>query len=196
MTYARKRNEISYYPEITEHIATQIKSNLRVRGINNIEVFWKIGELTTKLQELIVEHPEWCSCLRNYAHNTPPLNLDVFGVVTNGDKFEIIILEVKLLQNVGLSEWSQLLGYCVVSDAKYGLLINVNGGASQRLRGILVSNPDVSKIKRIKSNGIEITSSAGFMEWNSLTQNFEYSNLGQIHSISALSELLIMDFSS
>lgn len=196
MTYAKKpkRNEISYYPEIEEHIASQIKSNLLASGISGVEVYWKIGELTTKLRELIREHPDKCSCMKHFANNTPPLNLDVFGVVTNGEKFQIIILEVKLLQNAGLSEWSQLLGYCVVSDARYGLLINVDGGASQRLKGILVSNKDVSHIVREKCQGEVIECFTGFMQWNSITHNFEYSNLGQLRSLSALSDLLIYDF--
>ena len=196
MTFDRrkKRNEVSYYPEIQDNISSQIKSNLLASGIPDVEVYWKIGELTTKLHELIREHPDKCTCLKQFANNTPPLNLDVFGVVTNGERFQIIILEVKLLQNAGLSEWSQLLGYCVVSDARYGLLINVNGGASERLRGILISNDDVSYIVRNKLNGNSVECFAGFMQWNSLTHNFEYSNLGKVRSLSALSDLLVCDF--
>ena len=195
MTYnKRKRNEISYYTEIEDFISTQIKSNLHASGVSDVEVYWKIGELATKLHELIREHPDKCSCLKRFADDTPPLNLDVFGVVTNGEKFQIVILEVKLLPNAGLSEWSQLLGYCIVSDARYGLLININGGASQRLKGILMSNPDVSLVVRKKENDKEIKCFTGFMQWNSMTRNFEYSNLGQLRSLSALSDLLVQDF--
>ena len=189
-----KRNEVSFYPEIEQFISTQIKSNLLANGVSDIEVYWKIGELTTKLHELIREHPEKCSCMKSFADNTPPLNLDVFGVVTNGVRFQIIVLEIKLLRNAGLSEWSQLLGYCIVSDARYGLLININGGASQRLKGILITNNDVSHVVRKKSNGKEVECFAGFMQWNSLTRNFEYSNLGQLRSLSALSDFLVRDF--
>ena len=39
---------------------------------------------------------------------------------TDGIKFELLILEVKLMNSAGLKEWSQLVGYCLVSGAKYG----------------------------------------------------------------------------
>ena len=120
--------------------------------------------------------------------------MDIFGIITNGIKFVILILEVKLKPSVGLAEWSQLLGYNLVSDAKYGLLINIDGGASNRLVHILSTEKDTSKIVRIKENGHRIEHLFGFMQWNSLTQNFEYSNLGQIWSLSALSNELINQF--
>ncbi len=189
-----KKNEVAHYPEITKYIEAQIKSNLRANGITDIDVFWKSGELKTKLNELINEHPDKCECLRTFCQNTNPLNLDIFGVITDGTRFEFIILEVKLLKTVGLSEWSQLLGYNVVSDAKYGLLINIDGGASSRLMGILSSSPDASKVVRTKNNGENITHLLGFMRWNTITQNFEYSTLGQLWSLSALSKELLSKF--
>ncbi len=36
----------------------------------------------------------------------------------------------------------------------------------------------------------------GFMQWDSLTQNFEYSNLGEIKSLSDLSDRLVEEFLS
>jgi hypothetical protein len=197
MTYMinAKRNEISYYPEITKFIEEQLKSNFRAKNKNNINIYWKNGELTSKLKEIIEENPIQCKCLTSFQKNTPPLNLDIFGVITDGEKFEIIILEVKVGKNVGLSEWSQLLGYSIVSNAKYGLLINVDDGASKRLIDILSREIDCSKIVRIKNSGETVEQLMGFMQWNAKTYNFEYSNLGQLWSITALSESLIMDFS-
>lgn len=189
-----KKNEVSHYPEITKYIEAQIKSNLLANGVTGIDVFWKSGELKTKLKELIDEYPAQCECLRTFCQNTNPLNLDIFGVITNGAKFEIIILEVKLLKSVGLSEWSQLLGYNIVSDAKYGLLINIDGGASSRLTAILASCVDASKVVRKKNNGEEVNHLLGFMQWNTITQNFEYSTLGQLWSLSALSRELLSKF--
>jgi hypothetical protein len=34
----------------------------------------------------------------------------------------------------------------------------------------------------------------GFMQWDSLTQNFEYSNLGALKSLSDLSDRLVAEF--
>ncbi|AIZ56725.1 hypothetical protein Mpt1_c08490 [Candidatus Methanoplasma termitum] len=189
-----KKNEVAHYEEITAFIEAQLKSNFLIKKKSDISLYWKSGELTSKIKELISEHPQKCACLQAFSRNTPPLNLDIFGVVTDGKKFEIVIIEVKLRENVGLAEWSQLLGYCVVSDAKFGLLVNIDAGASSRLSNILVSEIDASKVIRIKANGKEAVHFLGLMQWNTVTKNFEYSNLGQVWSISALSEMLIGQF--
>ena len=188
------KNEVSYYPEITKFIEAQIKSNFKSKGAN-INVYWEIGELKTKLKKIKKEHPTECECATVFANKVTPLSLDIFGLVTNGIQFKIVILEIKKRNSVGLSEWSQLLGYTMVSDASYGLLINIDSGASPRLTDILTFEKDLSKILRIKQEKNEITKHLlGFMEWNSLTKNFEYSNLGELHSISILTNELYNDF--
>lgn len=189
-----KKNEIAHYPEITKFIESQLQSNFRAQGVNDVYIFWKNGELTSGLKDLIRDYPAECACLAEYSRITPPLNLDIFGVVTNGIKFEIVILEIKLKTAVGLSEWSQLVGYNLVSDAKYGLLINIDAGASDRLTGILSFDEDASRIIRKRKNGVMREHLLGFMQWNSVTQNFEYSNLGQISSLSYLSTILLAQF--
>jgi len=185
--------EISYYPEITNFIEMQLKSNFRAKNKNNIYIYWKIGEMKSKIEELIIEHPVECNCLKDFSRRMPPLNVDIFAVITNGIKFELLILEVKLLKSVGLAQWSQLIGYCIVTDCKYGLLININGGSSDRLIELLQQKTEVSKIIRIKDN-IEIETNLGFMQWNSITKNFEYSGLGQLGSLSLISNELINQF--
>lgn len=189
-----KKNEVAHYPEITNFIEMQLQSNFKAAGIEDVYIFWKKGELTSGLRELIRDYPQICSCMKEYSRITSPLNLDIFGVFTNGIKFEIVILEVKLRSAVGLNEWSQLLGYNLVSNARYGLLINIDAGASERLIRILSFDEDASKIIRLKNDGTKIEHLLGFMQWNTITQNFEYSNLGQISSLSALSSALIMQF--
>lgn len=189
-----KKNEVAHYPEITNFIEMQLQSNFKAAGIEDVYIFWKKGELTSGLRELIRDYPQICSCMEEYSRITSPLNLDIFGVFTNGIKFEIVILEVKLRSAVGLNEWSQLLGYNLVSNARYGLLINIDAGASERLIRILSFDEDASKIIRLKNDGTKIEHLLGFMQWNTITQNFEYSNLGQISSLSALSSALIMRF--
>ena len=176
--------------------AQQTLSNFRSAGIDDISIFWKSGELTSKIKELIYEYPEKCKCLEEYSNIMSPLNLDIFCVVTNGKKFEIVILEIKLRETVGLNQWSQLIGYNLVSNAKYGLLININAGASERLKRILTFDVDTSRIVRKKADGTEIEHLLGFMQWNTVTQNFEYTNLGEINSLSALSTALIKQFES
>ena len=41
----KKRNEVSYYPEIQRFIEDQIKSNLLAKGIDDIEVFGELESL-------------------------------------------------------------------------------------------------------------------------------------------------------
>lgn len=188
-----KRNEVSYYPEIQQFIGAQLKSNFRAQHHRELEVFWGIGELKTNLQRIIKENPEKCMCASAFAQRVPPLNLDIFALITDGIKFELLILEVKLMKSVGLKEWSQLVGYCLVSGAKYGLLVNIDNGSSPRLSQILSTEAHLSHIRTLVMDNIN-EHCLGFMQWDSLTQNFEYSNLGLIKSLSALCEELAKDF--
>lgn len=187
------RNEVSYYPEIQRFIEAQLKSNFRASSNRDLYVFWGIGELKTNLQRIIAEHPVKCACAENFSRRVPPLSLDIFALVTDSQRFEILILEVKLVKSAGLSEWSQLVGYCLVSGAKYGLLLNIDNGGSPRLTQMLQTERHISDIKTIV-NGENCEHILGFMQWNSLTQNFEYSNLGTIRSLSDLSDRLVSEF--
>ena len=108
-------------------------------------------------------------------------------------RFEILILEVKLMNSAGLKEWSQLVGYCLVSGAKYGLLVNIDNGASPRLAHILSTENHISDIQTM-IDGKNYEHCLGFMQWDSLTQSFEYSNLGMIKSLSELSNQIAEEF--
>ena len=193
MSSKKVRNEISYYPEIRDFIEEQVKSNFRAKSQKELSVFWGIGELKTNLKRMIKENPEQCKCVIEFAQKVPQLNLDIFALITNGNKFEILILEIKLMNSAGLKEWSQLVGYCLVSGAKYGLLINIDNGASPRLKHILSTEDHISRIQNIVQGKI-YEHCLGFMQWDSLTQCFEYSNLGLIKSLSDLSVRLVEEF--
>lgn len=193
MTDRKNRNEISYYLEIRTFIEQQLKSNFLVKCNRQLEVFWGIGELKTNLKRIISENPDKCNCVSAFVEQTPPLNLDIFALITDGKSFQLLILEVKLMPSAGLKEWSQLIGYCLVSGAKYGLLININNGASPRLSQILSTEENLSYIQTIV-NGQRKEHCLGFMQWDSLTQNFEYSNLGMIKSLSELTSQLVSEF--
>ena len=188
-----RRNEISYYPEIQQFIEAQLKSNFRAQQHRELDVFWGIGELKTNLQRIINANPEKCACAEAFVQRVPPLNLDIFALITDGNRFELLILEIKLMNSAGLKEWSQLVGYCLVSGAKYGLLVNVDNGSSPRLSQILSTEDHISHIRTLVNNESH-EQCLGFMQWDSLTQNFEYSNLGMIKSLSELSEHLASEF--
>lgn len=187
------KTEVSYYPEIQKFIETQLKSNFLASNRRELYVYWGIGELKKNLHRIIQEHPAACSCVSAFAENVPPLNLDIFALITDGSKFELLILEIKLVKSAGLKEWSQLIGYCLVSGAKYGLLVNIDNGCSPRLTHTLYSEYHMSHIQTIV-NGKQQLHLLGFMQWNSLTHNFEYSSLGFVKSLSDLSNRLIAEF--
>lgn len=193
MAVRHQRNEVSYYPEIQSFIEAQLKSNFRAKCHRELSVFWGIGELKTNLQRMLNESPEICSCVKDFAKCVPPLNLDIFALITDGKRFEILILEVKLMNSAGLKEWSQLVGYCLVSGAKYGLLVNIDNGASPRLAHILSTEAHISDIQNLVGGTMQ-KHQLGFMQWDSLTQSFEYSNIGLIKSLSDLSNHLAAEF--
>ncbi len=189
-----KRNEVSYYPEIMDFIKSQIESNFKASK-NPLKVYCKTGELKKGLAEIISENGITTKSIIDFANSTPPLSLDIFALITDGVDFELLILEVKLLENVGLAQLSQLIGYCIVSNAQYGLLINVNGGESPRLVDLLSNEPDVTYIRRMLAYSSRLVEhNLGVMEWDSDVQNLYYSGYGRIQSISKLCEMLAAKF--
>lgn len=189
-----KRNEVSYYPEIMDFIKNQIESNFKASK-SPLKVYCKTGELKKGLAEIISENGITTPSIVSFANSTPPLFLDIFALITDGTDYELLIVEVKLLENVGLAQLSQLIGYCIVSNAQYGLLINVNGGESPRLVDLLSNEPDVTYIRRMLAYSSRLVEhNLGVMEWDSDVQNLYYSGYGRIQSISKLCEMLAAKF--
>ena len=184
-----KENEVSYYPSIMKFIEAQIKSNFKASYGKELQVYCKTGELSSGLRNIINENHLQVARIDEFVAGVPPLNLDIFAIITDGIKFELSILDIKKTKKVGLNQWSQLVGYCIVSDARFGLLINVDAGASSRLINLLQNNVNISKIHRSKVDGEQLHL-LGMMEWNSYTKNLEYSNLGIVASIPKLYKLI------
>lgn len=181
-----KRNEISYYGEIMAFIKEQIESNFSAWE-KPLKVYCKTGELQKGLREIVRENSISTPSIIKFADSTPPLSLDIFALITDGTKYELLILEVKLLGSVGLTQLSQLIGYCIVSNAQYGLLINVNGGESSRLTNLIMNEPDLMYIVRsLTSRNATVEHNLGVMEWDSDTQNLTYTGYGAIRTISEL----------
>ena len=188
------RNEVSYYPEIMKFLKEQIESNFKAAK-NPLAVHCKTGELRKGLQEIIQENGITAPSILEFSASTPPLSLDIFALITDGKQYELLILEVKLLNSVGLTQLSQLIGYCIVSNAQYGLLVNVDGGESPRLTDLIVNEPDLTYIVRdLKSKGKTVEHNLGVMEWDSDTHNLTYTGYGSVRSMSELCEKLAEKF--
>ena len=190
----RENDEISFYPEIKKYIKEQIESNFRASK-NPLSVYCETGELRSGLQRIINENNIHTPSIVNFASNTPPLSLDIFALITDNVEYELLIIEVKLKSSVGLSELSQLIGYCIVSNAQYGLLINVNGGESSRLSNLIMNEPNVTHIVRVLDPDSKVIEhNLGAMHWDSETKNLTYSGYGAIKSISKLCERIAAKF--
>ena len=181
----KKRDEVSYYPEIMDFLKNQIESNFR-SSKKPLKVYCKTGELRKGLHEIIDENRLEIESIKRFADKTPPLSLDIFGIITDGDDYQLLIVEVKDLKSVGLQQLSQLVGYCIVSRSEYGILMNVDGGESRRLTDLINTDKDLLTINQKMSSDETIIHQLGVMQWDSMTKNITYSGTGNIGSISKL----------
>lgn len=189
--------EESYYPEIKSYIEQQLKSALEGCNLSApVEIFWgqQPQDFADTISLLGKSAPEKCSCLSAFPYHNIKIMPDIFGIITDGRVFKIIILEVKQGKSVGLKEWSQLLGYCLAVDASYGLLVNVDGDISPPLKNILDINSNMAYIERVKKDGQKHISQYGCFAWNSFTKRFEYHTRGAIRTIHALNNLILESF--
>lgn len=187
-----RKKEMEFYRDIREAVENDMNSNFAAAGRNDIKFFWGIGELRRNLLDFVDTYPE-CSCVSDYAKSAHPLFLDIFALITDGSSFKILILEIKKRKTCGLSEWSQLLCYCLVAKAAYGLLVNIDGCESPNLADLICNDNYMSNLC-VLANGETRFHMLGCMHWKSLTQNLEYSNLGHVKSLAQLSGMIMKDF--
>lgn len=183
-----RKKEVDYYEEIAKEIVKQFQVNL---NNNNYEIKPLIGEISSGLRTLIANNYNAGTLLKEFAQSVHRLHLDISVVIENkiNGKFEIIIFEIKKVESLGLKELSQLIGYCLVSKSKFGILINIDKRVSREFSIILNSNKDLTNIKRTLDDGELIEHKLGVMIWNSTTLKFEYTNTGAIKALPMLIEL-------
>ena len=189
-----RRIETDYYQEIALELVTQLSNN-----INSDQYLVKpiIGEISSGLRTLIANGYNAGEPLRLYANSVHRLHLDISILIENieNKQFEIVIFEIKKINNLGLSELSQLIGYCLVSKAQFGVLINIDKAVSRDFSIILDGDKDLTNIIRLVNNN-KIHHQLGVMKWNSKTLKVEYTNSGAIKSLPALAEKIIQQLSS
>lgn len=187
------RIEIDYYDEIATEFVKLLKANI---GEDRYRIKPLIGEVSSGLRTLIVNGYPASEELLKYSREVHKLHLDISIIVENKDtgKFEVIILEVKKVKNLGLSQLSQLIGYCLVSKSKFGILLNIDNSVSSEFSIILDSDKNLTKITRIIDQE-NLEHQIGVMVWNSNTQSFEYTRRGAIPTIPQLVNLLQSELS-
>lgn len=181
------KKEVEYYAEIAEHLVVFFQSNIDKK----FEIKVVVGEISSGLRTLIANDYNAGKLLREYSNSVHKLHLDIAIVIENkkNEKFEIVIFEIKRTKKMGLGELSQLIGYCLVSKASFGVLMNVDNSVSQELSLILDADKDLTLITRLVDDEV-ITHKFGVMVWNSTTQNVEYTESGSIQTLPELAEYL------
>lgn len=177
-----KKRETDYYPEISRYLVEQLAANLA--NAHRYHVAAITGELRKNLLQHISHTNVGGIALREFAEGLADLQTDIAILLLNLEtlSFEILIVEVKLEKTVGLTQLSQLVGYCLVSGARLGLLVNVGGGASAGLINKLARDPELSRITRSLQRG-ELEHKLGVMFWNPESLRLTYSNLGVLRTL-------------
>ena len=183
------KKETDYYPEICEYITEEILANIEDQ--KNIIIHPIQEEISAALKTLQLNRRLQTKNLSDFASKCHRLHIDIALVVENTESelFEIIIFEVKKTKTLGLTQLSQLIGYCLVSNASFGILINIDNGCSDEFKAILNTDKDLTHIKRLKE-GVAVEHNFGVMIWQSHTEMMTYTNEGKILSIPMLCELL------
>jgi hypothetical protein len=103
-----KKKEESFYPEVSEkfqkYLSSYLPEDAKIAYSYNKFLPQMIAEINSNLPNPL-DHP-------NYI---PNLKLDILFAVQLGTKSFLILLEVKYLKQMGLSEYSQLSGYLQVA---------------------------------------------------------------------------------
>lgn len=185
----KNRKEVDYYEEIAIEIVKHFTANI----LDEAYVIKPlIGEISSGLRTLIANGYNAGELLREYSKSIHKLHLDISILIENPKTgmFEIIIFEIKRVKNLGLSELSQLIGYCLVSKSRFGILMNVDKAVSSEFSIILDGDKDLTEIIRLVDNE-KLHHKFGVMVWNASTLKIEYTNLGSIKSIPQLLEMVI-----
>ena len=181
--------EIDYYNEIAESLVDTVIANL---DESKFIVKILIGEISSALRTLIANGYEAGELLQKFSKNVHKLHLDITLLVENvaNGKFELIIFEIKRTKKLGLSELSQLIGYCLVSKCRFGILMNVDNSVSSEFSVILDGDKDLTKITRLIDQQ-KVEHEFGVMIWNSTTQKITYTEAGEIKTIPQLTQKII-----
>ncbi|MEM2145992.1 MAG: hypothetical protein QW279_11570 [Candidatus Jordarchaeaceae archaeon] len=111
------------------------------------------------------------------------LYVDIIGVIHSlaNKRSELIICEVKS-NKLTLTDHAQLIGYCVASNVKLGLLIALGGRITGDFESILNNNPALIKIVRK-----DFAHLFGICSWDPSSKELLFDDKGAFKSLTALS---------
>jgi hypothetical protein len=163
------RNEIKYYEKISVFLKNGISNELSM--LNKFVVDFKPCGAIDKIDfrdgllKILEENSIKNEQLQAVAEAAKGLYVDILGLVYSikKDVGRTIICEIKP-SSLNLTDYSQLIGYCIASDTQYGLLIAINEGLTKGFRSILMRKPEILRIKRV-IRGREIVHKIGTCSW-------------------------------
>lgn len=176
------KKETDHYEEIAAKLKIAFEANLRHGDNYNIRIL--IGEVQSALRTLIANGYNAGVLLSEYSKSVHRLHLDISILIEhkNSQKFELVIFEIKKVNNLGLNELSQLIGYCLVSKCRFGVLMNIDKAVSRDFSIILDADKDITNMVRLIDDKY-ISHEFGVMVWNSETQDIEYTQAGAVKTI-------------
>lgn len=185
-------SEIDHYTDIAERMKTLLEADLESE-VDEVNIgYGEHSRLKDMLSEVGKEFES--EQMLEDSKNALPLDLDIvlFVYFPEEDDYEMVTIEVKERNRVGLMNFSQLTGYCLVSKAKYGFLVNVGGGMSSELQDILEYREELTSFSRT-TDGENITHHSGVFEWQKSSGTLSIKNVGPISSIPKLADKLSSD---
>ena len=141
--------ESSFYPSIVDYIERRIKAELG-DGFDFRMAVCGVVDMRDGLRRINRQLHHQNESLDNYAERTRGLFVDLAGILQSrtGNRFATLICEVKV-GRLNLTHLAQLLGYCIASNTRHGLLISVNHSVTSGLEAVLRNNHSIVDVRRL-----------------------------------------------
>lgn len=175
------RAESSYYNEICEYLQENVSRALEPFGRYEV-CFQKCGtkDMLWGVKQTLKTLPKSDYQIGMREQMTQDLFVDIAGLIckeNNPQASSFVICEVKL-NTLTLTDYAQLLGYCVTANVEHGLLIAVDNGISSRFDSILRHNENLKYVKRP-----HLTHKFGILKWKSRYKEMQYNEIGYYRSL-------------
>lgn len=185
-------NEVGYYEQIASYLKDEMQALLLTLGHFVID-FQSCGntDLSSGLKEILRTNPSIeDEKLPEKIELTRGLHIDILGIIYWRSKMlsELLICEVKN-HDLMLTDHAQLIGYCVASNVRYGLLISIDGRITGGFESILKNNPSLLNIDRER-----IKHRFGICSWNPRLNELFFDEIGAFNSLEALSRDIAFGF--
>lgn len=140
------------------------------------------SDISSGLRKILKSNSIVDSILMTKVKLTKRLFVDILGLVYSKIKKKgyLIVCEVKN-HSLTLTDFAQLIGYCIASNVKYGLLISLDKRITGGFEAILKQSSSLVKVKRIK-----ITHFFAICMWRTNLKELFFNEIGAFTSLLAI----------